>query len=407
MRGDPPPAHQRNGEANWINRIEKAVVTKKQVSSEKKSFTSRMKPKKINYRHYFGGAALLLIISQALTGLYMIFYYEPALRETYRTVQYFNNETFLGAFTRNLHRYGAFLLVAAAFIHLFRGYLRRDYQGGRKWNWITGVVLFMLMIAFAITGSILPWEWKGYWMMEMFNNWLRTFPVVGEKLYTFYMTSYTPTRNFVIHDIVLPVITFILLEIHCLSRLKKRGFKDYLIRQLVAAIPLVVAMVALSVIFPVPTQDPEIIPFPMEGLFVPAPEWYFVSFLLPFWYFPPREWAFYLFWTPLIIYVILFALPFINRKKPKSQRANVSAKRSRIMGAAYVGAGSLVFALLVSGLFWGSSESPWMGCNCCHNRAMGDRMGIPPVTYKDTERNPLLLDNRWMIRHWYEPQVVW
>ena len=377
-------------------------------SSKKTGLVSRVKPKKINFRHYFGGAALILVIVQLITGLYMIFYYEPSLRETYKTVQYFNNETTLGALTRNIHRYGAFFLVAAVFFHLFRGYIRRDYQGKRRLNWITGVLLMMLMIAFTITGSILPWEWKGYWTMEMFNNWLRNFPVVGESLYDFFMTSYTPTRNFVIHDIILPLVAFILLEIHCLSRLKKRGFGDYIIRQVIAVIPLVIAVVALSVVFPVPTEDPAVIPLPMEGQYIPAPEWYFVTFLLPYWYFPPREWAFYIFWIPLAFYVVLFALPFINRKKPKSRLADQkAASRARWAGVAYVGAGSAVAALLLAGFIWGSVKSPWMGCNSCHNVAMGDRMGIPPVTYKDTERNPLLLDNRWMMRHWYEPQVVW
>lgn len=370
-------------------------------------FARRAWPRKINFRHYFGGAALLLVIVQAVTGLYMIFYYEPALKETYRTVQYFNNETLLGAFTRNVHRYSSFFIVLAAFIHMYRGYIRRDYQGGRKWNWITGVFLFMLMVAFTITGSILPWEWKGYWIMEMVNNWLRLFPLAGEGLYDFFMTAYTPTRNFVIHDIILPLATFILLEIHCLSRLKKRGLKSYFLRQAVAAIPLFVAIVALSVIYPVPSEDPEVIPLPMDGMYIPAPEWYFVSFLLPFWYFTPREWAFYLFWIPLAFYLFLLALPFINRRKPKSEREKLSRKRLRWMGGLYAAAGTLAFAALLGGLLWGSVESPWMGCNSCHNRAMGARMGIPPVTYKDTVRNPLLLDNRWMIRHWYEPQVVW
>ncbi len=359
-----------------------------------------VKPKKINFRHYFGGAALILLISQALTGLYMIFYYEPALTETYKTVQYFNNQTLLGALTRNIHRYGAFLIVTVALAHLFRGYLRRDYQGGRKWNWVTGVLLFMTLIAFMISGSILPWEWKGYWMMEMFNNWLKDFPVVGDSLYNFFMTTYTPTRNFVIHDIVLPLITFTLLTWHCLNRLKKRGLKIYLARHTIAIVPLLIIILTLAIMFPVPTEDPNIIPFPMEGRYIPAPEWFFVTFLMPYWYFPPREWTFYLFWIPFACYVILFALPFINKKKPKS-------KQKKWIGAAYIGIGVAVASLFTFGLLWGSVKSPWMGCNSCHNTSMGVRMGIPPVTYKDTERNPLLLDRRWMMRHWYQPQVVW
>ena len=374
---------------------------------KKPGFLKSLKPKKINYRHYFGGLALILIFLQLATGLYMIFYYEPSLKETYKTVQYFNNETTLGAITRNIHRYGAFLIVVAVFVHFWRGYFRRDYQGGRKTTWLTGLLMAFVIAGFVITGSILPWEWKGYWMMEMFNNWLRLIPVIGNDLYDFFMTSYTPTRNFVIHDIILPLLAYVLLQIHCLGRLKKRGFYDYAIRQIVAVLPLIAAVVAMGALFPVPTEDPQIIPLPMDGEYIPAPENFFVTFLLPFWYFRPREWVNYVFWVPAVLIAISFALPYINKRKSKSELEATPKKRLLAMRLGYIGAGALVCLSLTGGFIWGSANSPWMGCNSCHNTAMGTRMGIPPVTYKDTERNPLLLDNRWMIRHWYQPQVVW
>ncbi|MBF0169718.1 MAG: cytochrome b N-terminal domain-containing protein [Nitrospinae bacterium] len=364
-------------------------------------------PKKIHYRHYFGAAALILFILQFVTGLFMIFYYEPSLAETYKTVQYFDNEVPLGALTRNLHRYGSFLLVLAAMIHLGQGYFRRDYQGRRKVVWTTGILLFMVMIAFEISGSILPWEWKGYWIMEMFNNWLRLFPVVGETLYAFFMTSYTPTRNFVVHDIVLPLGAYVLLQWHCLANMKKRGLWANLLHQAVATVPLLTAALVMSLLWPVPTEDPQTIPFPMDGVYIPAPEWYFVTFLMPIWYYPPRLWALFLFWIPALLFAALFALPFLNRRLTKQERTARSARTLKWMGIGYLFTGGLVGAALLGGLVVGSVDSPWMGCNSCHNTSMGERMGIPPVTYKDQERNPLLLDSRWMLRHWYQPQVVW
>ena len=367
----------------------------------------RIKPRKINYRHYFGGAALLLLLSQLITGLYMIFYYEPSLRETYQTVQYFSNKAVLGAFTRNMHRYGAFFLAAAVFFHLWIGFLRRDYQGGRKRNWISGVALSLLITGFLISGTILPWEWKGYWLMEMFNNWLKNIPIAGDRLYVFVMTSYTPPRNFVTHDIILPIITLIMLLVHCIYRLRSRGYKYYFIRQFLSATPLVAVIITLSLIYQIPTESPEVIPFPMDGQYIPAPEWYFVTFLLPYWYVYPRDWSIYLFWIPFIFIVVLFVLPYLNKRKSKAAVKAISEKRLKLMRISYIGIGTIVGSLLIIGLLWGSVKSPWMGCSSCHHAAMGDRMGIPPVTYKDTVRNPLLLDNRWMMRHWYEPQVVW
>ncbi len=371
-------------------------------------FWNRIKPKKIHIRHYFGGVAFILLLGQLFTGLYMIFYYEPALKETYRTVQYFNNEAFLGALTRNIHRYGAFFMGVAIFIHLFTGYFRKDYMGGRKKYWITGVALSVLYVSFNISGTILPWEWKGYWLMEMFNNWLKNVPLIGDWLYNMMMLTYTPTRNFVIHDIVLPIITFVLLEIHCLSRFRARGMADYFIRQAFASIPLIIAVIAMSVIFPVPSGDPEILPLPMDGMFIPAPEWFFVTFELPYWYYPPRNWPMFLFWIPFFFLAFTFLIPYLFKWKKKGVHQDEKARKlSRGINFAYMGVGGVICILMVVGLLWGSVKAPWMGCNSCHNRAMGDRMGIPPVTFKDTKRNPVLLDNRWMMRHWYEPQVVW
>ncbi len=379
----------------------------KSRTNENRLIWSAIAPKKLNFRHYFGGTALLLVIIQFLTGLYMIFYYEPSLRDTYKTVQYFNNETTLGALTRNIHRYSAFFLGVAVFIHFWRSYFRRDYQGGRKWYWVTGVLLFIAVAASVISGTILPWEWKGYWMMEMFNNWLKNISVIGEDLYTFFMTSYTPTRNFVIHSIMLPIIAFILLEIHCLGKLKKRGLIDYLMRHAVAITPILLLIIGFSFAFPIPSEDPEIIPLPMDGLYIPAPESFFLTLLLPYWYYPPRSWSFYLFWIPFILLTLALILPVVNKKKSKAQLEKMNPFRIWLMSAAYVGAGGILCAFVAAAFLWGSAESPWMGCNSCHNAAMGARMGIPPVTYKDTVRNPLLLDQRWMMRHWYEPQVVW
>ncbi len=366
----------------------------------------RIKPRKIHFRHYFGAATFILILVQLLTGLYMIFFYEPTLRDAYLRVQYFNNQAFLGAFTRNVHRYAAFLIGATAFLHLATGYFRRDYTGGRKLYWFTGVIMILVLGGYFFSGSILPWEWKGYWLMEMFNNWFKNIPVFGNGMYLFFMDTYTPTRNFVIHDIILPIITFILLEIHCLARIKKRGFTDYLVRQTFAVMPLLIAVVAMSVLYPIPTQDPDIIPLPMDGQYIPAPEWWVIIFYLPYWYFPSNKWPIYLFWIPVLLIVVLFILPLLFKRLKRAEEQG-RARKIKISAWLYTGAGSLLGAFMLAVFLWGGVRQPWMGCNSCHNSAMGDRMGLPPVTFKDTTKNPVLLDNRWMIRHWYEPQVVW
>ncbi len=335
---------------------------------------------------------------QLCTGLYMMFYYEPGLQDTYKSIQYLTNETLFGSFFRNTHRYVAFLLVYITFLHMVRSFYRADYLG-RRMNWLTGVALFLLVLSFTVTGAILPWEWKGYWIMEMFINFVETFPLVGTELRHFFMDTYTPMRNFIVHNLFLPLITFILLQYHCLSRLKKRGFTTYLLNHSFIILPALLVAIGLVLYYPIPTEDPEIIPMPLEGRFIPAPEWFFVTFLLPFWKFHKYTVPTFTFYIPLAIIALMFALPYLHRKKFVQ---GFSLKKLLL----YVPS-TLLILFLFFGTIYGSYDSPWAGCNCCHNVSMGKRMGIPPVTFKDRNRNPLNENKKWMMLHWYEPQVTW
>jgi quinol-cytochrome oxidoreductase complex cytochrome b subunit len=371
------------------------------MKKEKPPLLKRIKPEKLNWRHYFGGAALVLFLVQLLTGLYMMFYYEPGLTDTYKSIQYLTNATLLGSFLRNTHRYAAFLMVFIAFFHMVRSFYRADYIG-RRVNWITGVALFLLVLGFTVTGAILPWEWKGYWIMEMFVNFVQTFPLIGLKLRYFFMDTYTPMRNFILHDIFFPIAALILLEYHCLSKLKKRrGITEYLLSHFFITLPILAVALALVVLYPIPTQDPVILPMPLDGRFIPAPEWFFVTFLIPFWKFHKYTVPIFTFYIPLGFVTLLIGLPFLHRKNfSKTPKFSIAK-------LLFYGPSTAVILFLFLGTIYGSHDSPWAGCNCCHNISMGQRMGIPPVTFKDRTRNPLNENRKWMMLHWYEPQVTW
>ncbi len=364
------------------------------------SLIEKIKPKKTNWRHYFGGATLLFLIVQLVTGLYMMLYYEPELENTYKSIQYLTNETLLGSLFRNVHRYTAFSLVIVAFFHMVRSFFRADYLG-RRLYWITGVVLFLFILGFTVTGAILPWEWKGYWIMEMVVNFINTFPLVGKGLGNFFMDTYTPMRNFIVHNLFFPLATFVLLEIHCLSKLKKKGILSYILSHCFIVLPLLAIVITMAISYPIPTEDPEILPMPLDGRYVPAPEWFFVSLLLPFWHYRNNTLTLFTFYIPLGVTLLLVALPYLHRRKLE-KIPGISLRKLLL----YVPS-TLLILFLFFGTIYGSYDSPWAGCNCCHNISMGRRMGIPPVTFKDRRRNPLLGNNKWMMLHWYEPQVTW
>ena len=130
------------------------------------------KPENANLRHYFGGLSFIMIIFQLLTGLFLIFFYEPMLTDAYKTVQQISNEVYAGGLIRNLHRWIPGLLFIAVLIHTIRCFLRKDFSNYQKRVlWLTGFLLLLPLFFLIATGLIIPWEWKGYWLMEMVPNY--------------------------------------------------------------------------------------------------------------------------------------------------------------------------------------------------------------------------------------------
>ena len=241
-----------------------------------------IKPDKLNWKHYFGGFGFLIIALQLITGLYLIFYYEPSLTGAYKSIQYISNQLFLGGLTRNLHRWIAAIMLIAILVHTVRSVLRSDFRNPKKKVvWLTGVLFLLPIFLFIVTGVIIPWEWKGYWFMEMIPNYFEPLPFIGPSLKKFFFDSYTIPRYYVIHILVLPVISIILIDYHMLTRLRKRGLFRYILKQTIITLPLIALLFWLAIYMQIPSNDPIDIPMPLEGEWVIGPEWYVLTFLLP------------------------------------------------------------------------------------------------------------------------------
>ena len=179
----------------------------------------------------------------------------------------------------------------------------------------------------------------------------------------------------------------------------------------------------LAFALPMPTEDPDILPMPLEGRQVPVAEWLYLALLLPFLHFEGAIVPLLAIGLPLALFILLTALPYFLgpgknlRAKPEPVTEQIVGKLARILGIgarskALRGAVAFVAVLvLVAGVFGPLyscvHQSPTYGCNSCHNVAMGTRMGVPPTAFKDRNVVPTLEDNRWMVEHWFYPQVVW
>ncbi len=376
-----------------------------------------LKPDRKNWRHYFGGIGLLLLVLQLLTGVILTMFYEPTLNGAYKSVQYLTNVVTGGSLSRNLHRWIALALFLAVAVHTVRSTLRKDFMNpSKKVAWLTGVLLVLPVFLLIYTGLILPWEWKGYWFMEMIPNYFRELPFVGERLFVFFMDTFTLPRYLVIHILILPLIALVLVDYHFLSRLRRRGIFRYMTRHLLIALPFIAALVVLSIYITIPSEDPDIIPLPLEGAFIPVPEWWALLILLPFFYFKGFLVPFLSFFLPLAVLIAAAFLPYYLRggefSEEREARTEGAGLWSRLwhdgtISLLFRGAVvTVVVAVFFALVYLGNYNSPTFGCNSCHNLSRGFRMGLPPETFKDRNTLPNLDDNPWMIGHWYYPTEI-
>ena len=389
-----------------------------------------MKIKQSHWHHFFGGIALLLLIIQVLSGSVLTLFYLPQLNDAYASMQYLYNELGAVAWIRDTHRWAALFLMTAVIMHFIRSFLRKDYLNREsKTLWLTGVLLYLPLLGFLFTGVILPWEWRGYWFMEMVPNFVNEIPLIGPPLSDFLIKAFTLPRTLVVHICILPAITLVLMGIHTFTRVMKRtgGLTLYVIEHTPLTIPFLLAIAILAYALPMPSQDPTIIPMPLDGENLPVAEWFILIFYVPYFYFKGFIATSLGFYIPLIIFLVLAIFPyFLKGKKRKSETpqesppventgvlASMMAPFRRMLGAktyvktlAFLTVSLVAMALFVP-LYAASYKSPTYGCNSCHNVSAGIRLGLPPATFKDRGLNPNLKDNYFMVGHWFYPQVIW
>jgi quinol-cytochrome oxidoreductase complex cytochrome b subunit len=395
------------------------------MEKDDNALISIFKLEKRNWKHYFGGFAFLMIFLQLLTGLYIMFFYDPALGNAYKSVQHISNKLFMGSLTRNLHRWIPALLFIAIFIHTVRSLLRKDFQKARmRVLWLTGTLFTLPLFLFLVTGLILPWEWKGYWFMEMIPNYFAFLPVVGPGMKAFFLESFTIPRYYVVHVVLLPLISVILLDYHILRKLRQKGIFQYMFKHSIVALPFIILLFLLAVKIPIPSNAEEMPPMPLEGQWILAPEWFFLMILYPIMKVKGMMVPILSVGLPLLLFFGLAFMPYLFRGKKEEElpsdapherrhnnafirfwhNLNNTSFRRKVVHFVIVTSITLTFSGL---LLFTHYESPTLGCNSCHNIYRGMRMGDPPETFKDRNKNPVLEDNDWMMNHWYYPNEIW
>jgi len=173
-------------------------------------------PEYASFWSLFGGLAIGCIAIQFFTGFYMLFYYLPEPDLAHQSIRDMCNNTMFGAIFRNVHRWSATVAILFILIHMVHVVAKRAYKAPRELNWWTGLLLGFVFILFLVTGIIMPWDWRSYWELIIWADWLATIPIIGDMLKDPFLQWFTLGRNFALHAFLLPVIIGSLLFVHLL-----------------------------------------------------------------------------------------------------------------------------------------------------------------------------------------------
>lgn len=185
----------------------------------KKNVLDHPVPERINFTYCFGGITFLLYILLAVTGITMLFFYVPSVDHAFSTVEYITFDLPLGNLIRGIHHWSANLMIVFITLHMLRVFVYGAYKNPREFNWVTGVVLFGITLAFGFTGYLLPWDQKAYWATKVGVLMPKSLPLIGLFLSNLLMGgddlgALTISRFFAIHVAVLPILTAIFLAGH-------------------------------------------------------------------------------------------------------------------------------------------------------------------------------------------------
>lgn len=337
------------GVVGWID--ERFPLTKMM----REHLTEYYAPKNFNFWYFFGGLAILVLINQILTGIWLTMNYKPSATEAFGSVEYIMRDVDWGWLIRYMHSTGASAFFVVVYLHMFRALIYGSYKKPRELIWIFGVVIFLLLMAEAFMGYLLPWGQMSYWGAQVIINLFSAIPVIGPDLSIwirgdFVVSDATLNRFFALHVIALPIVLLGLVVAHIIAlhevgsnnpdgvEIKKVKGPDgkpldgipfhpyYTVKDLFGAMVFLIFFTAI--IFFVPEMGGYFLEHPN---FDPANPMVTPAHIAPVWYFTPfyailravPSFAGTQVWGVLAMgaaIVMLFFLPWLDRSPVKSIR---------------------------------------------------------------------------------------
>ena len=179
-------------------------------------------PKNMNFWYFFGSLAMLVLVNQIVTGVWLAMMYKPSAADAFASVEYIMRDVDYGWLIRYMHSTGASAFFLIVYLHMFRGLIYGSYQKPRELLWIIGVLIYLAMMATAFMGYLLPWGQMSYWGAQVIVNLFAAFPFgIGEPLSTWIRGDYvisdaTLNRFFALH-FLLPFVLAALVFLHIVA----------------------------------------------------------------------------------------------------------------------------------------------------------------------------------------------
>ena len=171
-------------------------------------------PSHVNFFYCFGGISLFLILTQLISGVFMLFFYTPEPTQALQSIAHLSNEVPLGWLFRNMHRWISALLLATVFSHMVIVFYLKAYQSPRQFTWLTGVSQLLMVFFMLVTGIILPWDWRSYWSFAIWMDYIGTWTVGGESIKAIILDTFTLNAAYYIHILLIPLVLATLLFFH-------------------------------------------------------------------------------------------------------------------------------------------------------------------------------------------------
>ena len=184
-------------------------------------------PKNFNFWYFFGSLAMLVLVIQVVTGIFLTMHYKPDTELAFESVEHIMRDVSWGWLMRYLHSTGASMFFVVIYLHMFRGLLYGSYRKPRELLWIIGMLLYLALMAEAFFGYLLPWGNMSFWGAQVIISLFGAIPFIGEGLAEwirgdFVVSDATLTRFFAFHVILVPLLIIGLVFVHMVA-LHKTG----------------------------------------------------------------------------------------------------------------------------------------------------------------------------------------